>query len=279
LILGSLSSAAHGAPISAYTLIDLGSGSPTYRTDAIGAGILVAPDAQAGYSFPRSMPGTPITAPANFPLLDPVPTGPFPAISHTPYSAVTNVTLYSNGIATAVDRVGVNAQPDNYSWARSDAYYVVRNTDGSWGQPVALAQGQTYSGAGFVNLFGTSITGVSANGEILTLVRNVTGTSVNFQSYVYDTLTKTSIDLATLPVVSAGNFSDIRAVAIDDLGRIVALAQRRGASGTTDDVILLTPQGINSNPLNLPEPSTLAVIIVGSVGLAIHRLRARRRHG
>jgi hypothetical protein len=277
LLLGSLSGVAHGAPISSYTVIDLGSGSPSYGAASSGAGILVAPGGQTGYSFPRSASGVPISTPANFPLLDPVPTGPFPAISHTAYSAATNVTLYSNGIATAIDKVGVNTQPDNYSWARSEAYYVVRNADGSWGQPVALAQGPTYTGASLVNLFGTNVTGVSANGEILTLVRNVTGTAVSFQSFVFDTLTKTSIDLSTLPVIAAGNFSDIRAVAIDDLGRIVALAMHHGPSGTTDDLILLTPAGINSNPLNLPEPSTLAVIILGSAGLAIHRLRARGR--
>jgi hypothetical protein len=58
---------------------------------------------------------------------------------------------------------------------------------------------------------------------------------------------------------------------VDDLGRIIAQGT---IDGQTHD-FLLTPAGIPSNPIPAPEPSTLVLLAVASVGWVVRR-RSRR---
>jgi hypothetical protein len=58
---------------------------------------------------------------------------------------------------------------------------------------------------------------------------------------------------------------------VDDLGRIIAQGT---VDGQTHD-FLLTPAGLSSNPIPAPEPSTLVLLAVASVGWIVRR-RSRR---
>jgi hypothetical protein len=132
-------SAAHADAIQpSWTVIDLGS-----------SGGFVNPPGHNGtvgsvnasvYAFPQTFTGAPISTPANFPLPDPVPTGP-DGLPGTAYSNAGNVYLYPNGIAIAFDYIGFGsyAGPSG-NWEGADIYYVRRNSDGSWGQPVVPCQ-------------------------------------------------------------------------------------------------------------------------------------------
>ncbi len=171
-LLGAVATTAYADPIAAtYTVTDLGvvpstASSPQFSTDANGNGTVLASNGTA-YPFPQTFTGTSMSTPANFPLLDPVPSSTSGTFST--YSSVQGVALYPNGIAMATDSVGVSAQPQEASWNRLDAYYVTQNPDGSWGQPVAVASSGTQYGASasFLNMESGFSVSLSKSGNIL----------------------------------------------------------------------------------------------------------------
>jgi len=179
LLLILAASAAHAGSIQqSCTITDVGWGDPTFSTAVGGSqtgyfadganGIVIAPNGQTAYPFPVTCTGTEIPTPTSFPLLDPAPvSGNGPG-----FSFASSPVLYPNGIAITNDQVGVNAPAGgSSSWQRYDVYYVQRNPDGSWGQPVGLVQGTMNLGMATV---GPNVGAMlSKSGEILEYTRRM----------------------------------------------------------------------------------------------------------
>jgi hypothetical protein len=277
-------STVHAEPIPpTYSVADLGSGSATYSKDASGNGIVIAPDGRTAYAFPQTFTGTSISTPTSFPILDPVPSGlpaTQPGYTAFGYSNVQGVTLYPNGIATATDLVGYSSQPGS-SWDRHDLYYVPRNPDGSWGQPVAILQGLPVTGQ-VIGGNTSTILGLSKTGNILMSESGYGPTGYVNSASVFNINTQTSTNLTTFPILVNNNYSNIQAIAIDDQGRILVDATHPGNSPSqpyTEDTLLLTPSGVTSDPiiLSTPEPGSWAVMAIAVAAFAAHRARGRRR--
>lgn len=148
--------ATHADPITpSYTITDLGNDpNPSFGTYTSGSGVtvttvpatsgntvIIAANGQTAYPFSQSLSSTSMPAPSGFPVPEAAPPaegGTFPN-----YSGTGLVTLYSNGIAIALDQLTQSAGDE---WQRSDLYYVRQNADGTWGQPVVIAQGPTHTG-------------------------------------------------------------------------------------------------------------------------------------
>ncbi len=259
-----------------YTITDLGSGI-AFTNNPIANGVVTALNGQTSYAFPQTFTGTTIATPANFPLLDPVPTGS----NGTGYSSVPYITLYPNGIAIATDQVGFNANLNgSQSWQGADIYYVHRNPDGSWGQPVELISATKNYGAplGYVSNVSAVL---SQSGNVLESTLMVSGTGVGNSAAVYNINTQTLTNLSTLPALVDNGYSNIRGLAIDDDGRILVWANHQPSNKSTvetEDLVLLTPSGVSSNPLPAaaPEPGAWMVMALAMAGLAAHRVRERR---
>jgi hypothetical protein len=276
LVIGATGSRACADPItSSYAVTDLGSA--RFSTDASGNGILIAPGGQE-YPFPRTFTGTSISTPLNFPLLEPTPQCGDPLA----FSEATNVMVYPNGIATAYDLV-VNGfwYGRGNDWQRYDLYYVRRNSDGSWSQPTQLAQGATNYGTAGVWPNVSAV--VSKSGSILIRTMGLPGTSVGNSVGIYNVSTGTFTDLSTLPAVVNAGFSNLRANAIDDDGRILLWSLHQSANQRTpdsDDLLLLTPDGVSRDPIApaVPEPSTLLLMALAmTAAFVLEHVRARQR--
>jgi hypothetical protein len=282
-----LTSAAHADPIqTSYTVTDLGSSPsnwdlssyPTFSTTASGVGTVTGPNGQT-YPFTQ-MSGTPLSTPqdgyymANFPVPIPAPPtngGPFPNSSTASFRI-----LYPNGIATAIDQVvdhyGLESQ-------RAVPYYVQRNLDGSWGQPIALGQGFGQSGpyAGWDGW--ASPIGVDKQGDILVRTTGVQGPG-DFNYTLYNIYKNTSTNLSTLPAPVNNGFQMVPSAWIDQDGRILLWAYHwLGTGPPSTDLLLLTPAGVSPDPINTPEPGSLAVMALAMAAFAVPRARGRRTAG
>jgi hypothetical protein len=262
---------------------------PSYTVTDLGteAGFVNPPGANGAvsalngpaYAFPQTFTGSVFSWPTNFPLLDPVPKGSS-GIAGTGYSFVSRATLYPDGIVIATDRFGFSAYGGgSASWHSGSVYYVQRNSDGSWGQPVGLMSATTDygSGVGYApNVDGT----LSKSGSIVENKQWAGFPGVLNDVAVYNMNTHVRTDLSTLPVLVSGGYSNLRAPQIDDAGRILLRANHESPSGQmTDDLVLLTPSGVSSTPLPsaAPEPGGWVVMALAMASLAALRLRGRRR--
>jgi PEP-CTERM motif len=256
----------------------LGPGTPTFSTDSNGNGIVIAPNGQVAYSFPQT-PNTVLTPGqgimANFPQL---PTHPGPGDYGDPaydFNNVTSAIMNSNGLVAATDQAGVSGHLYTGS-----ALAIQHNADGSWGQATtfftsgSLAQGIDY-GNGF------TIVGLSKSNEILINIPNSYISIAN--SLVYNASTNTTTHFTkVLSDVNGYYYANIRALAIDGMGRIVLSANRsplnnNGPWPPPQTNLLLTPDGVSSDPIELtvPEPSTLALMLLAMAGYAIRRASRR----
>jgi len=270
-------SLAQADPITAegYTVTDLGAGSPTFSTDGNGNGIVIAPNGQS-YAFPQTPISLPSAGPgslANFPVLEAPPVND-PNTYGNPlnaFSNVSNLILNANGIAVAVDSFGVNGHMIN-----NEVYYVQHNADGSSGQPVGVWAGtpqfQGLGGGGF------QLVGLSNTNEIL--INNFASPSQANVALLYNINTHTLTDLWGLLNSANVPFNNLVPLAIDNDGRILLGAQPTASYLDPQHTLLLTPEGVSSEPLLLPvpEPGTLAVMLLAIAGFVSHRLRERRRH-
>jgi hypothetical protein len=267
-----LTSAAHADPIQpSYTVTDLGSGNLNYST----YGIVIAPNGQTPYTFwlPSARTSTSTGDLANLPVPETAPPtygGPFPRNGSTAIDA----TLYPNGIATAIDELEQTSYPQ-----RSQTYipyFVQRNPDGSWGQPVVLGQGWTNFGAFTSGGPGVSIDGLNKAGDILVTRQPSQGEMGFTTSTLYNIYTNTSTDLSTLPALVNNGFSFPKALSMDNDGRILLYAEHQTATGSSsDDLLLLTPAGVSTDPINTPEPGSTAVVAMAMAAFAVHRARRR----
>jgi hypothetical protein len=257
-----------------YTLTDLGAGNAAFSTDASGNGIVIAPGGQVGYAFPRTQIGLPnggLGNAANFPLAQPAPVWD-PMTYGNPsnaYSYSQGGLMNANGIAVAVDYYGVT---DHY--ATGEAYFVQRNADGSWGIPVAMWYGQGQFP------FGSSVPGVSIEGinKLNQVLGTMTGNMLRgaTDAALYNIYTGKLTDLSNLGPLS-GHYSNVQPIGIDDLGRI--LLEATPVNGGPEHALLLTPDGVTSDPIimSTPEPGSWAAMTLAVAAFAAHRARERRR--
>jgi hypothetical protein len=103
--------------------------------------------------------------------------------------------------------------------------------------------------------------------------------NVQYDALVYNAVTHTLTDLGSLLRGNlASSYVNPVPIAIDDQGRILL---RVGVfPGKTFDTLLLTPEGVSSDPLPLstPEPGTLAIwgLVSGVVAVRLARRRTGR---
>jgi len=289
ILLVAATSAAHADPITSdgYTITDLGPGTPTFSTDSNGNGIVIAPNGQVSYSFPQT-PNTALTPGqgimANFPQL---PTHPGDGDYGDPaydFNRVTSAIMNSNGLVAATNQAGVAGHLYTGS-----AFAIQYNADGSWGQPLFFfTSGPLMDGSGG-NGNGFFVVGLSKSNEILIYnpfnwsVGSATTTS---SAIVYSANTNTTTDLVKVLSALSGSLSNVQPLAIDDQGRIVLTAQTYNPNAPESSAFqqinfLLTPEGVSSDPIamTVPEPSTLALMLLAIAGYAIRRARRRQPIG
>ncbi len=283
LVLGIMHSPAQADPLTTFTLTDLGPGTPTFATGANG-GIVIAGNGQTAYPFQKTQDtsfASPQSFPANFPLLN-LPPSPYtsPNAYGNPlnvYSTVLGpIVTNGNGLYVALDASGVAGHQGS-----SEVYGVTQNPGGTWGAPTGMWTGGTqFDGEASAGL--ASITGVNKLNEVLGVGADPTATNGAGlpQTYLYNASTNSLLNLATLGVLQAGGWNNIMPVAIDDQGRILLEAgpPLTSSGSTAEHFLLLTPQGVSSDPLEVPapEPGGLAIAVVAAAALALSRaIRSR----
>lgn len=278
LCLVSISTARADAISSSWTVVDLGS-----------SGGFVTPPGPNGsvggvngpvYAFPQSFTGSIVSTPANFTLADPVPTS-YDGIPGQGFSFVQGgVMLYPNGIAMAMDEYGFNAYTvgtEYESWRAADIYYVQRNPDGTWGQPVVLmSTGRQTGNEGLIPNITASL---SKSGYVVELTSSIPGLTTN-DTAVYNIYTHQFTDLSRLPQIVNNGYSNLIGTHIDDNGDILAYANHVTGpnSEAGNDLVLLIPPGASPSPIEAaaPEPGSWAVMALAMTAFTMHRLRTRR---
>ncbi len=284
LVLGILCPSAQADPLTTFLVTDLGPGTPTFATGADG-GIVIAGNGQTAFAFQKTQDtifGTQQSYPANYPLLTPPPSPLSPNAYGNPlnvYSTVLNpVVSNGNGLYVAIDASGVAGHQGT-----SDVYGVTQNPDGTWGTPTGMWSGGTqFNGEPSPGL--ASITGVNKLNEVLGVgAVGAAPTAMNGaglpQTYLYNASTNSLLNLGTLGVLQAGGWNNIMPVAIDDQGRILLEAAPPPTSGSgPEHTLLLTPQGVSSDPLEVPapEPGGLAIAVAAAAALALRRATRSR---
>lgn len=276
---------AHADPI--YNAIDLGTGSVTYGVDSSGDGTVTGSNGLT-YAFNPSQNDLPAqwsTTSRGVPIVASPPTGSQDTYGDpdNAYSFSHLISMNSQGLAAGIDASGVSGHLGN-----SEAFLTQQQANGSWGTPIPLWSGsQTLSESTWS---GIGILGVAANGQVLGYgVENPSGPDFPVL-YLYDTKTRTLTNLSSLinSMTWAGAAQGLPALQgpdwnlsgvlgqIDDQGRILVQATE-GATGPVHN-LLLVPEGVSSDPIATPEPTTWAIFATLIVGwMARERLRSRRR--
>lgn len=272
ILLSAATTAAHADPITSdgYTITDLGPGTPTFSTDANGNGIVIAPNGSVSYSFPQT-PNTVLTPGqgimANFPQF---PSGPdYAHPGNQIYNELLGPIMNSSGLVAVMQLAGTRGYQYEFT-----EYAVQRNADGSWGQPISVySGGYGYDVGAGLNSF--SVVGLSKSNEIL-IYDSRPNNGGPSQAILYNVNTQTTTDLATVLGAAGIAAGTITPLAIDDQGRIL-VSGLYPYSGPPIN-FLLTPDGVSSDPIEqtVPEPSTLALLLLAITSYAIHH--ARRRH-
>ena len=271
LVLPALDVGAAAIPAK-YTATDLGLLDPNHPNDkplidASGRSVVVTADGKTAYPFPQ----TSISAPDSllqsfapqFPK-NPADYYSFSDVSRNPgqLNEANNVGQVNvNGIVTGQVLSGVSGHT---LAAESQVFAAQRQPDGTYGPVQVLWTSPTnrYGGGTPAQAFGINIQDV------------VLGQSGYLYSYdrsalLYNVDTK---ELLTLPS-QIGRWDIDIPRAIDDQGRLLFVGN---TADQRDHVLLLTPEGVSSDPIATPEPSTLAILGVGAAGAWWHRRRARR---
>jgi hypothetical protein len=184
------------------------------------------------------------------------------------YSIVFNPLANANGTVVAIDSAGVFGH-----LGASSVYYVQRSPDGSWGTPNVIWSGNVRNDQG-PSLGGVTIAGINNMNQVLGTIGVDSAYSLK-NAVMYDINTHTLTNLSTLPALAG--FLNILPVAIDDLGRI--LVEASPFPPGTEETLLLTPSGVNSDPLAVPapEPGSLVVMALAMAAIAIKRAWGRPR--
>jgi hypothetical protein len=259
-----------------YTITDLGPGNITFSTDASGNGIVIAPGGQTAYPFQQTH-DTVLTPDqgtmVSFPLAQSAPVNDSMTYGdpRNAYSVALNPIMNTNRIVAAIDSVGVSGH-----YGSDIVYYVPRNPNGSWGSPGVMWGGAEQFEQGPV-FRGVSLTGINKLNQVLGSMQPETFNNPSMQAVLYDIGTHSLINLSNyLMSQSQYPYHDISPIALDDQGRILL---RTGYGWSADHTVLLTPDGVSSDPLPLatPEPGSLAVMALAMAALAAQRVRQHRR--
>ena len=156
------------------------------------------------------------------------------------------------------------------------AFYAKVGADGTLGP-------KTYFGVGYsapegrqdaYALSGMRIIDINAKDQIL-------GVGLNGQNetMLYDIHNGTMINIfANIQKFNGGNIVE-KVLALDDQGRILATGWGPNQTQAgVEHLLLLTPTGVSSDPVPVPEPSTLIVMALGFTAPALWRRWKARRH-
>ncbi|WP_406698786.1 PEP-CTERM sorting domain-containing protein [Singulisphaera sp. Ch08] len=276
-LLGATLSTARADNIPAYTVTDLGTGKPEISTDIDGNGIVIAPDGQRAYTFPNTNNHL-SDLQSVLPLIPPLNNAPI----HSPmtygdpnnaYSRVDDGFLNENGLFVGRNIVGVAG---HIAGAGSLVFASQRQADGSFGALTPLwSSPNNYSTSGqiaeakFLN-----------NQDQILGVGGITSGPSSYNSkdfYLFDMKSNTRTDLKDfLP-----GWHLESALGLDDQGRMLLSAYKWDSqSGTQFHSFLLTPSHlVLSEPVTVPEPTSLATLLLGLGYLALHRSRRRESSG
>lgn len=258
-----------------YTAIDLGTGSLAYGVDSSGNGT-VSGSTGLTYTFNPVQNGLPSRwsdTRQGVPTVAPAPVGSpdtygNPAYAYS-YSTLTN--MNASGLAAGINHYGVDGHLD------SDRVFVTQlQPNGTWGPGIALWYGSTEFGSAV----GATIMGITPSGQVLgNGVPN--NESILETLYLYDAKTQVTTNLTSLinsmtwtsgqvPPYQSANWNLNSTLAqIDAQGRILVEATE-GYGGPVSNV-LLVPDGLPTEPLATPEPSTWAIFAILIGGWMAHR--------
>jgi hypothetical protein len=272
-----LSSLSRADPLTNLTLIDLGTGTPTFAMGANG-GIVIAGSGLTAYPFQKAQDTSPDPKKllsTGFPLPDRAPTQD-PMTYGDPsraYGILSNAHANGNGVVVGIEATGVAGH-----YGSSDVYFSQQAPDGSWGAPTHMWTGGPPSFMGLNWEPIASITGINAKDEVLGsgTAQNAAGPFVHQTALLYNLDTKSLLDLSTLAVLEAGRWNTLSPIAIDDRGRILLTGSPLTGP---DHTLLLTPEGVSSDPLAVPapEPGALAFAVLTITALTLRRAARSRR--
>ncbi len=291
--------AALADPISGYTVTNLGSGPITLTTSngttvpvnfsgpfygyyggsltsvTSGAPVVSVSNGNASYSFAFT-PDTPL-APnqgvmSGFPLANAAPTNdpltygnPINAFSYVPGTSLMN----SQGLVAAADTYGTSGH-----WVAGTAYTVQENASASFGAPTPIWSGTTQVNGGESLSTGVSIVGINNLGQVLGTTSNPYGNNPP-AAVVYNPTTQTLTNLTNVTDSAGNSYLNAVPYAIDDQGRILLQASEWPTGAL--DTLLLTPAGQSVSEAPVPEPGSIAVMVLAMAAFAAQRAAERRR--
>ena len=244
-----------------YSVTDLGPGATSFATDASGQQLVTTHDGTTAYAFPQIQYASAAATQAALASIPPMTNAPVSSTNGNPgnaYSELSNAFLNEKG-QMVVTNVGAGStvfsalpQADG-SYKLADALWSTPNNASSGGvvaQAIALNnQGLVLGMSGYIPVYG----------PLEVLYNLATGQSVDVMSL--------------LPATWRQGF----ARALDDQGRILVMASEMPTPGSPGDSVyhsfLLTPAGLPVDPIPIPEPTTLATLVLGLGVLAYHRRR------
>lgn len=288
---GATSASASPVP---FSVVDLGTGNATFFTDASGQTYVLDSSGHTAYAF----------NPANATVSDgtltqahsPVPNG-FPVVQPAPvyatdtygnpanaFSVESNFLTNGNGFAVAIDTVGVRGHSNT-----DQAFFSQQNADGSWGTPIGMWSGNTrfmingptpdvwIDGISKTNLvLGTvGVGGLSGLNLLDAAVYDINKRSfLDLTQYLYNVSAKGAVGFATLGEFGATGWWSAMPIGIDQDGRILVSAAA-GVVGQSH-TLLLTPDGLTSDQVTVPEPGSMALAVVAALWFAYRMSRMYR---
>lgn len=285
LLLGFSTARARGDAMPSYTVTDLGPGALSPTKDSSRDWVVSSADGRSSYAF----------LPVDNSLADPFPLEKtLPPFTDAPVGASMTygnpafaysrlqgpAFLNQNGLFVTTHVVGVAG---HIQAASSSIYVAQKQPDGSLGPATSAGA----AGSQWNYTLWTSPNNYSSGGQVATplalnnlnqiLATTAAGPwPLSGNVYSIADLNKGSL-IGLQTIVPPGWHIDF-APALDDQGRILLYGES-AATGWQQHTLLLTPGGLSSAPVPVPEPSTLATIAIGVVGLAARRRRARVTNG
>jgi hypothetical protein len=194
------------------------------------------------------------------------------------YSSVLAPIANGAGTYVAFDATGVDGHLGS-----AVAYYVKQNVDGSWDSPTAMWSSDVTS-SGSPSTGQAHVTALNKLNEVLGsgFYSSEVGAPQAFpHTFLYNINTHNLIDINALPAMTAGSWGNAVPIALDDQGRILVESEPTppGKPWATPHFLLLTPQGVSSDPLAVPapEPGPLALAAMTLAALALRRAARRAR--
>ena len=269
ILLGLASAASASSLPASYAVTDLGV-VPSYSPLGVhlygDGGSPLAPGGQtvtasdgSVYAFPRTsttIPGSgldklapvlpQLSAPYAYSVVDPLAAAP----------------MNANGLVLGAARSGIDGHD---AYTTTGIFAVQRQADGSLGTPRVLWTSQNLSNP-------ARAVDINVRNEVLGQWADVGGNSWRHW-LVADAITG---EVKNLPIEFGGWYIETMN-ALDDRGRILAFSQSFGHDG--QHALLLTPEGVSSDPIATPEPSALMALGVAGSAWVVRRRRGRRSAG